>query len=378
MNDETRLLLAILNKQVISEECLLNIDYDFFYKLIIRHRLAQQIIAHIQELGLNLPTSFITQLIAFCNKDKLAMLTTVGETIRISKAFKNIRHCFLKGPIISQEVYANLTARTCRDLDIWVTPEDFDAAVAILLELGYVQDYPSYELHGFKKEFYLKRRHDIAYIHPQRNILVELHFKVNYFGVNFFDFTSEHQRIISINNQLITTLENDYHVLYLMIHGAIHAWTRLRWIYDIFLFIQQDKCNLDNLYNIAKQINCQHFVIYPLIIIKQLFNYSNFQMDLLIANSSNTRCQGIAETSLKFIYADYELTEGKGAYDKMFFIYRIYLVRIAVKDYKLKALIGDLFKLDKMFPYVTLPKYCSWGYYLLYPIWIVKYLIKRE
>ena len=30
MNDETRLLLAILNKQVISEECLLNIDYDFF------------------------------------------------------------------------------------------------------------------------------------------------------------------------------------------------------------------------------------------------------------------------------------------------------------------------------------------------------------
>ena len=60
----------------------------------------------------------------------------------------------------------------------------------------------------------------------------------------------------------------------------------------------------------------------------------------------------------------------------MFFKYRFYLAQLAVRGQKLHAILGDLFKIDELFVYVTFPDKLSFMYYAVYPLWVIKYVLK--
>ena len=85
----------------------------------------------------------------------------------------------------------------------------------------------------------------------------------------------------------------------------------------------------------------------------------------------------MAQAAYQFIVADYELTGGHGIFSKMFLI-SLYLAKLAAKGQRHQAIFGDLFKIDRLFPYFNLPRGYEFGYYLLYPLWIIKYIITRK
>ena len=277
----------------------------------------------------------------------------------------------MKGILLNLHLYGGLNTRPCRDIDVWIKPSDYARAINVLISLGYIKKLPTYELTGFKQSYYMQHRHDMAFYHPDKRILIEPHFRLDYFGINFFPWGLLTRKSIRVFNQDIMTLEDNYHLLYLMIHGSIHAWIRLRWLQDIVLFIQSNKCDLNHIMDLAKQIKCEHLVEQTLLIVHDLFPTCRASIASFIQNPSHKSLQ-LAALAKQFIEGDYEMTDGFRHY-KMFFKYRYYLAKLAVKGQKRQAIFGDLFKIDEVFQYATFPDKLAFMYYLVYPLWVIKY-----
>ena len=393
-NLELNLILAVLvQDQQLAAQISINpqLNWELVYKLVLRHRVWHQLYASLNNsAGLNPPWTAVpqrnalptyTKLREFCYNDKLYLLRTAAETVRIAREFnsKQLLHCFIKGIALNVHIYHDLTSRPCRDIDLWVAPHDYQLAAELLLELGYQQHLPSYPLGGFKAAYYFKHKHDIAFYHPRHKILVELHFRLSYFGINFFPLSAELLQPLIILNTPVATLKDDYHLLYLMLHGAIHAWSRLRWLNDIALYLQAEKCNLQQVYALAEQLKAPHIVVQALILVAELLKCAVTQPAAITATPIiQKHGKQLAAIAQQFIQTDYDVNAGHGAFHKLFFVYRYYLAKLAVKGQKFNALAGDLIKIDMLFPYLTLPKRLSIFYYLLYPLWVIKYLIQAK
>lgn len=353
-----------------------SIDSILFYKLVIRHRV--WFLIH-RTLEITQPTpstqEAINEITVICNRDKQHLMRTAAETIRISRLFEEhaIKHCFIKGILLNTYLYGALYTRSCSDIDVWVDISTYDAAIDTLRALGYQQKTPGYVLNGFKKTYYFKHRHDLAFYHPERKIVVELHFKLDYLSTRFFSFSNIKFQSIDLMNKPILTLNDNYHVLYLMIHGAIHAWHRLRWLHDITLYISNNRCDLDQVFHLAKQIECVPIVEQTLLLAHDLFQLHCVQPWI---KSPSQRAIQLANVAKIFISSDYEMTDGLKNIP-MFIKHRLYLLKLANRGKKIKALFDDFIKVDEVFSHVTFPKPLSFMYYVLYPLWVIRYIVKR-
>lgn len=347
----------------------LNIDWVKFYNLTLRHRLWHHTHRILEGSEVVMPA-----IAKYCDQDTKRILVTAGETIRIAKLFTaaQIKHCFVKGTLLNVHLYKALNTRPCRDIDVWVDLNAYDTAVHALLSQGYEQKEPAYELQGFKKTYYFNHYHDLAFYHPTRHVLVELHFTLNDLATSFFSIDEVALQPIYLMGMPIMSLEDHYHLLYLMIHGAIHAWSRLRWLHDIALFIKSNRCDITRIFELAKQIQCEIIVEQTLILVHDIFQLH--QVTPWIKNP-NPRTLQVTHIAKQFITDDYELAH-KLKNINLFIKRRIYLIKLANKGKKIKTLFSDIMKIDRVFPYMTLPSQLSFLYYAFYPLWVAQFIYK--
>ena len=401
---ELQLIIAILANQETAIASLINgshcedakhprqsmFDWNVFYKLVIQHRVWYQVAAtlsiYTKPSGQNLvPATVVAGLLvqvqnldARCNQDKLRMLAVVAETVRISKLFQkqNILHAFLKGVTLNVQLYPELISRTCKDIDLWVSADCYQQALDILIHLGYQQTIPQYTLSGFKKKYYLAHRHDIEFHHRQRNVFVELHFQINYHEVvAFYPLAPQMLRKVSILNVPVYTLNNELELLYLMIHGAIHAYTRLRWLYDVALYIKSGRCDIEKLYTYARELQSEHVVSLAVVLLKEVFKLEVPRTDNTIACITSVQGKKLADIVIYLLQNEYELLGSSNVWSRGFFAYRKYVLLLAVKGKKVDAVLNDLFKIDLLFPSIVLPDRLAFLYYVIYPFWIIWHLV---
>lgn len=366
--------LANLKSQILHKK----INWDLFYKLTIRHRIWYQVYKALTEVK-DMSVPIYERLAKRCQQDKLHLLATMAETKRIAQAFSEqaIPYCFMKGILLNLSIYQAINSRPCKDIDVWVHPNAYGLAMEVLISLGYKKILPTYELTGFQKQYYMSHKHDMTFFHEKLKICVEPHFRLEYFGIAFFPPTVSILKSVQLFNTPVMTLQDDYHLLYLMLHGSIHAWTRLRWLNDIVLYIKSEKCDLQRIRGLARELHCEHIVEQTLMLVQLHFGKYDPKFANLVINPSPQVVQLVKATQ-QFIEADYELTEDYSIFHPMFFKYRFYLIKLAAPGMKIQALLGDLFKIDNLFPYVKFSKKFSFMYYLLYPLWVVKLIISRQ
>ena len=371
-NLEFNLLLNILRAPNIKHPINSAIDWQLFYKLTIRHRVWHKVYAYLKHTSLPITTL----LEKYCQQDLAKILMTAQETIRVTSQFEKqkIHYFVVKGVLLNMHIYKGINTRSCRDIDIFVQESDFDKAVAELLMLGYQQEYPTYDLTGYKKTWYMRHRHDISFYHPQYQILVELHFTTSDVGVSFFPCEQVPRQAINVMNKFVYAPEDDYHLLYLSIHGAVHSWIRLRWLHDIAIFIQSGKCDLMRIYDLSEQLQCQYIVESTLILVQKYFAIDNEDLRKILQAPSRRALQ-LSCMAEEFIEADYEMEDGVKNL-KMFFKCRLYRAKLVLPKHRVKAILFDLFKIGELFPYVTFPRYLTFMYYVVYPAWVVKFLFK--
>lgn len=242
---ELKLLLSFLKKE--SDVTLFNnkyfedINWNSFIQLSIHHRVFPFIYKRLKELkGVYIPATVLQEFSRIYQKNIFRMLHLSGETQKISKLFSNnqIRTLFLKGPVLAADLYGDISLRTSADLDILIPIEKLNQAEEILLNEGYIKDeYISTVLNDWKW-----RHHHFTFFHPQKDVKVEIHWRLNPGPAKEpkFDDLWKRKRVSSLSSELIYTLGLEDLFLFLVSHGARHGWSRLRWLDDINQIIESE------------------------------------------------------------------------------------------------------------------------------------------
>ena len=224
------------------------IDWSEFLNLIDRHRVHSLVYRNIHKYATeHIPAHVELALKKRSRKKSRQMLNLTAELRRLSKLFAqhDIFMLSFKGPALSQQLFGNLGLRYCKDLDLLVKPEELDQAEQLLLSDGYRRQRLDFALTPRQKKAYLKQWHHVSYYHPERQIIVELHWRLcsnpHLLPSTYLQRMIETTQQLSIAGTQITSLSDEDTLLYLCLHGANHGWYRLKWLCDVAQFLHRDQ-----------------------------------------------------------------------------------------------------------------------------------------
>ncbi|MDG4850884.1 nucleotidyltransferase family protein, partial [Peribacillus frigoritolerans] len=239
LSNELRLLLEILNTEdcysigSVKNESYIDIDWEIFLRLAWHHRVYPLIYSKLKKEDNNrIPPHVIQTLYKDFKKNTFQMLLLSGEMEQVSKLFteNQIRLLYLKGPVIAADIYGDISLRTSKDLDMLISMTDLKRTEELLLSIGYEKEEVPNVLNDWKW-----RNHHVVYFHPQKNIQLEIHWRLQPFPLKEPKFNElwERKRVSTLTSYPVYFLGKEDLLLYLISHGARHGWFRLRWLLDI-------------------------------------------------------------------------------------------------------------------------------------------------
>ncbi|WP_368657353.1 nucleotidyltransferase family protein [Metabacillus halosaccharovorans] len=222
-------------------ELVAGIDWDLFMKQAMHHRVYPVLYMKCKEIKEPfIPPNVLQQLSTAYKRNTFQMLQLSAEMEHVSKVFTDNQICllFLKGPVIADYLYGDISLRTSSDLDFLIPISDLEKAEEIIKNLGYEKDdYFTSVLNDWKW-----RHHHVTYIHPQKRMKLEIHWKLNP-GLGFepsFDQLWSRKRISHLTTNPVYMLGKEDLFFFLASHGARHGWSRLRWLLDIHQMSEQE------------------------------------------------------------------------------------------------------------------------------------------
>ncbi|HAL00137.1 MAG TPA: hypothetical protein DCP50_03930 [Exiguobacterium sp.] len=232
------------------------------YSIFFEYHRINQVVASEKWLDLN----FKKQKIIQKKQTTLNILRFSTELVNVILFFKryHLPVICLKGPVIGEKIYRAIGARVFRDLDLLVPEERLSEAEDLLKKLGYVQDSTS--------NYSAKQSHHLVYIHLQNDHIIELHWRLHPNIINeptFEELWIRHETV-RIAGTDVPCLDTTELFVYLISHGSKHAWFRLRWLYDIHLFLEQPLDLVEIQTRLAKR-GCLHMMGQALLLRQELF-----------------------------------------------------------------------------------------------------------
>lgn len=232
------LLLATLRwpddgrrRQTIARLAAARIDWTRFRALANRHRVAPLAFHGLAAAELAVPDWLHEQALEVPRRALFSEMAMAGEIERLQAclAGRGVRAIALKGPAVSLRAFGQLGLRTYRDLDLLVGEPDVETALKLLGEAGYALAEP-----GQPDALPAWQRHhkDAELRHRQTGLTLELHWRL-------FDNKALMPAapvpvplgIAPLAGSLV--LPPAVELEYLCLHGALHGWSRLRWLADI-------------------------------------------------------------------------------------------------------------------------------------------------
>ncbi|MGG0185192.1 nucleotidyltransferase domain-containing protein [Bacillus rhizoplanae] len=264
MSKELKFLLEVLKLKdddvmpVNSNKWFIDIDWNKFLELAMHHRVYSLIYSKMKEMDEEfVPLHVVQTLYRLFKKNTFQMLYLSAEMEQVSKLFteNEIRTLFLKGPVLAHDLYGDISLRTSCDLDILIPIHKLEEAESLLLEQGYVKDeYIQTILNDWKW-----RHHHITFFHPQKQIKLEIHWRLNPGPGKepSFEELWEQKRKSTLTSYPVYLLGSEDLFLFLVSHGARHGWSRLRWLVDINQMVRQD-LNWKKVNELFKKYQCGH------------------------------------------------------------------------------------------------------------------------
>jgi len=218
-----------------------DIDWKTFIELAFHHRLYPIIYSKLKQFNNEIVPSDVVSFFSFhYKKNTLQMLKFSALTERICRLLSenNIPLILLKGPALGHLLYGDISLRTSSDLDFLVPIEKLEETDRLLIERGYQKnDYIKTVLNDWKW-----RHHHVTYYHPEQQIKLEMHWRLNPGPGKEPDFRELWKRKTrsKLTSFPVYLLGKEDLFLFLMSHGARHGWSRLRWLTDIQELVKQE------------------------------------------------------------------------------------------------------------------------------------------
>lgn len=275
MSQELKLMLHFLSERYPSTENVTNdrtdINWHKFLDLVIHHRVYPILYPRLNSSSnIQVPEEIMTKLGVYYNHNILNMLQLTAELKKVHDRFhqNGIKSIMLKGPLLSLQLYGDLSLRTSKDLDILIPQDKIEEAERLLHEMGYITESNDYRILSNWK----KKMHHLSFYHPTRSFQIEIHWRLNPYVGESFSFNSlwERRASVTVSGNPYPVLGNEDLLIYLSDHGARHGWFRLRWLLDIERLM---KTNVDLSllkYNIKRNA-AKHVTGQAIILVSELF-----------------------------------------------------------------------------------------------------------
>ncbi|MGW5951468.1 nucleotidyltransferase domain-containing protein [Bacillus mycoides] len=276
MSKELKFLFAILKLQddetlqTYSSEWFADIDWEVFLEQAMHHRVYPVIYQKLKQVDEErIPSHVVQTLNRKYKKNTFQMLYLSAEMERINKLCNEneIRMIFLKGPVLSQDLYGDISLRTSCDLDVLIPMQNLEKVEMLLLEQGYVKDdYIQTILNDWKW-----RHHHITFFHPTKQIKLEIHWRLNPGPGKEpgFEELWKRKRKSTLTSNSVYMLGEEDLFLFLVSHGARHGWSRLRWLVDIKKIVDQE-LNWSEIHKLMRKYQMLHLGGQALILAAQL------------------------------------------------------------------------------------------------------------
>lgn len=216
------------------------VDWDKFLDLADQHRLAPvlyPVSAVLEKQGL--PGAVREKLRQRFSRNMQWGLALSAELIRLSQALAEhgITLFPLKGPLLAQQLYGDISRRHAGDLDFLVEFRHIEKAWDILHNSGYQTEPPDIRLNPGQLAHLKVLRYHATFIHPRRNIPVELHWRLlndrHEMHENDTRWFGRKVHYLTFHGHALPAMPVDRLLLYLCIHGSSHFWGGLFWLYDV-------------------------------------------------------------------------------------------------------------------------------------------------
>lgn len=145
-----------------------------------------------------------------------------------------IPNLVLKGAAVEMLAYGRLGRKDAWDIDLLVSPADVESARKVLKDAGYALVQPE-NLSAAQFRTFIQLARECEFSHRQNGITVELHWGLAD-GPTLLPGMSvaSSAQLVTVTDTLrLRTLAPEELFAYLCVHGAMHGWSRLKWLADL-------------------------------------------------------------------------------------------------------------------------------------------------
>jgi Uncharacterised nucleotidyltransferase len=232
------------------------VDWDAAVAAARRHRVAALVHEALLAAGVGLPAAPAAALARRAQAIFRKNLLLAAETYRLQTLLDAaaIPSIVLKGVALAQLAYGSLKMKHTHDIDLLIPPDRALAAMALLERDGYALSFPATELSEAQRRAVVRHSREVAFIHPGRGAFTELQWRVadNPQLLNEIHAGSPVQNVVVADGVSVRTLARDDLFAYLCVHGAHHAWSRLKWLADLNAFIAATDADVVHLHRHAQ------------------------------------------------------------------------------------------------------------------------------
>jgi hypothetical protein len=239
---EFDLLRALARAELSSERIVRVVGWDLaaldwaeFVRLAAHHGVLPLVTRNLIAHRGDLPVEMERSLRASYDENLRHSLWFAAELGRIVRHFESRRLQVVpyKGPVLAQSAYGDPGMRSFSDLDLLISPANFEPGKQALAEIGY---RPSESIPSAVERLWLRTGYERSFDGAAAKNLVELQWALlpRFYGIDFDirGLLARADRVV-VGGCEMSCLSPEDSLLALCLHGAKHLWTRLIWLADI-------------------------------------------------------------------------------------------------------------------------------------------------
>jgi hypothetical protein len=220
-----------------------HIDWDLFPKVVARHRVEGLVHDSLSAAAIDMPAGVAASLAAaatFIARQNLAF-AAAARKLAVALEGRGLAFRLVKGVALNRLAYGTLAVKRASDVDVVLDPADYAGAVRMLIGEGAPCISPGPGA-GFDAVMAWTRRNKHS-IWRRDGVVVELHSSLvdNPRMLPGISARSPAQSVELAPGLAVPTLAPDELFAYLCVHGATHAWSRLKWLADVAALVGRNR-----------------------------------------------------------------------------------------------------------------------------------------
>jgi len=226
-----------------------SINWDHFFRLVERHQLYPTVYHNFKK---HMPAvekePVLSRLHLGFERNRVRSASLMSCLVNMSRDLKDqgIPLVSLKGPLLSLKLYGNFFFRQYNDLDVLVREKDMARVHKWLINAGYHTILKDIFENPWATRAHLFLKSQLVYKNPPLKRRVEIHHRL-LANPLFLPLKKEllWEQVVEENiaNTSFLSLPDNVYLLYLLAHGAVHRWYRLKWLLDVVSYSQKVVCS---------------------------------------------------------------------------------------------------------------------------------------